>query len=111
MSGRISPVTGYSSLAYLQQLPIDEIKIDRSFVLNMQAAESASVIVSSTIDLGHNLGLRMVAEGVETAEHWQRLSEWGCDLVQGYFLSRPLPGPELERWMAKRQALGVARAS
>jgi diguanylate cyclase (GGDEF)-like protein/PAS domain S-box-containing protein len=94
--------TGYSSLAYLRQLPVSEIKIDRSFVLNMDSNADDAVIVRSTIDLGRNLGLRVVAEGVETQEAWQQLEELGCELAQGYFLSRPVPADQLEDWLGAR---------
>ena len=78
--------TGYSSLSYLRQLPVDEIKIDRSFVIGMGAEAGDAVIVRSTVDLGRNLGLEVVAEGVETIETWERLRELGCNTAQGYFL-------------------------
>src|SRR5438094_5519627 len=91
--------TGYSSLAYLRRLPVDEIKIDKSFVLEMTAAENAAVIVRSTIDLGHNLGLKVVAEGVETQDAWRMLAASACDQVQGYGLSRPLPADDLATWV------------
>ncbi|GAC1474069.1 MAG: EAL domain-containing protein [Chloroflexota bacterium] len=83
--------TGYSSLAYLKRLPVDEIKIDRSFVQEMRTNESDAVIVRSVIDLGHNLGLRVVAEGVENGATVEMLSSMRCDLVQGFFLGRPEP--------------------
>jgi diguanylate cyclase (GGDEF)-like protein len=94
--------TGYSSLAYLKRLPVDELKIDKSFILGMEENENDSVIVRSTIDLGRNLGLRVVAEGVESANAWTRLSSLGCDLAQGYFLSRPLPADQLTIWLQER---------
>src|SRR5579883_641582 len=87
--------TGYSSLAYLRQLPVDEIKIDRSFVADMESDTDAAVIVRSIVDLGHNLGLKVVAEGVETAGCWNALKELGCDLAQGYYFSRPAAADEL----------------
>jgi diguanylate cyclase (GGDEF)-like protein len=93
--------TGYSSLRYLKRLPIDVIKIDRSFVLNMVADESDSLIIRSTIDLGHSLGLKVVAEGVETEQAWQRLAALGCDTVQGFYVSRPLPARALTKWLRK----------
>jgi diguanylate cyclase (GGDEF)-like protein/PAS domain S-box-containing protein len=94
--------TGYSSLAYLRQLPVSEIKIDRSFVLNMDSNADDAVIVRSTIDLGRNLGLRVVAEGVETIEAWNQLEGLGCDVAQGYFLSRPVPAADLVTWLGLR---------
>jgi diguanylate cyclase (GGDEF)-like protein/PAS domain S-box-containing protein len=99
--------TGYSSLAYLRQLPVSEIKIDRSFVLNMMASGDDAVIVRSTIDLGRNLGLQVVAEGVETEDGWQQLADLGCDVAQGYFLSRPVPAEELGDWLRERVATQV----
>jgi diguanylate cyclase (GGDEF)-like protein/PAS domain S-box-containing protein len=94
--------TGYSSLAYLSQLPVNEIKIDRSFVMNMADSDNDAVIVRSTIDLARNLGLHVVAEGVETEQAWDRLSELGCTLAQGYYLSRPVPAAELTQWLMQR---------
>jgi diguanylate cyclase (GGDEF)-like protein/PAS domain S-box-containing protein len=94
--------TGYSSLAYLRELPVDEIKIDRSFVIAMGAEAGDAVIVRSTVDLGRNLGLEVVAEGVETIEHWEKLRELGCTTAQGYFLSRPMPADELCDWLRAR---------
>jgi diguanylate cyclase (GGDEF)-like protein/PAS domain S-box-containing protein len=96
--------TGYSSLAYLRELPVDEIKIDRSFVIGMGAEAGDAVIVRSTVDLGRNLGLEVVAEGVETIEHWERLRELGCNTAQGYYLSRPVPADELSEWLRARAA-------
>jgi diguanylate cyclase (GGDEF)-like protein/PAS domain S-box-containing protein len=96
--------TGYSSLAYLRELPVDEIKIDRSFVIGMGAEAGDAVIVRSTVDLGRNLGLEVVAEGVETIEHWEQLRELGCNTAQGYFLSRPVPADELCVWLRARSA-------
>jgi diguanylate cyclase (GGDEF)-like protein len=81
--------TGHSSLSYLKRLPLDEVKIDRSFVAGMAEDENDAVIVRSTIDLARNLGLRVVAEGVETAEIMETLAELRCDVAQGYFISRP----------------------
>jgi diguanylate cyclase (GGDEF)-like protein/PAS domain S-box-containing protein len=94
--------TGYSSLSYLKRLPVDEIKIDRSFVMNMVDDEDDATIVRSTIDLGRNLGLEVVAEGVESGPIWDRLSALGCTVAQGYFLSRPLPADELTPWLSER---------
>jgi len=92
--------TGYSSLAYLKNLPIDELKIDRSFVGSMVDDDSDLTIVRSTIDLSHNLGLDVVAEGVENAETLDRLADLGCDRAQGYHLSRPLTPSALITWQA-----------
>jgi diguanylate cyclase (GGDEF)-like protein len=102
--------TGYSSLAYLKRLAIDELKIDQSFIRGMTTDENDHVIVRSTVDLGHNLGLRVVAEGVEDLATWRALQALGCDLVQGYLLSRPLSGEDfavwLEQWDTRRISLG-----
>jgi diguanylate cyclase (GGDEF)-like protein/PAS domain S-box-containing protein len=94
--------TGYSSLAYLTRLPIDELKIDKSFVLNMRAGNEDASIVRSIIDLGHSLGMQVAAEGVENRETWGLLAELGCDLAQGYYVSRPLPADECARWLRER---------
>jgi EAL domain-containing protein (putative c-di-GMP-specific phosphodiesterase class I) len=96
--------TGYSSLAYLKRLPVDEIKIDRSFVMHMSEDEDNATIVRSTIDLGRNLGLEVVAEGVETAEIWDTLNSLGCTVAQGYYLSRPVPPDDLQAWLRARRA-------
>ncbi len=95
--------SGHSSLGYLKRLPIDVLKIDRSFVMNMADESDDAVIVRSTIDLGHNLGLQVVAEGVETEEALARLTALGCDAVQGYFLGRPQPTDAVE-WIVRRMA-------
>ncbi len=91
--------TGYSSLSQLKRLPVSELKIDKSFVLDMIVDRDDAVIVRSTVELARHLGLRVVAEGVETAEHWQRLSECGAHMAQGYFLTRPLPAAQLSAWL------------
>jgi EAL domain-containing protein (putative c-di-GMP-specific phosphodiesterase class I) len=93
--------TGYSSLSYLKRLPVDEIKIDRSFVMNMPSSENDQQIVRSTVDLGRNLGLKVVAEGVETKDIWRDLATLGCDVAQGYYLTRPIPPEELVTWLEK----------
>ena len=95
--------TGYSSLGYLKRLPIGEIKIDRSFVMNMHENANDAMIVRATTDLGRNLGLRVVAEGVETRAAWDQLAALHCDIAQGYFLSRPIPAHEITRWLALRE--------
>jgi diguanylate cyclase len=94
--------TGYSSLSYLRELPVDEIKIDRSFVMRMTEQSADVAIVRSTIDLGRNLGLDVVAEGVETREIWDKLLELGCRTAQGYYLSRPVAPEVLTEWLAAR---------
>jgi len=91
--------TGYSSLAYLKKLPVSEIKIDKSFIKDMELDASDTVIVRSTIALGHNLGMKVVAEGVENLEIWELLSALGCDASQGYYMSRPLTTSALDEWM------------
>ena len=83
--------TGYSSLGQLRSLPVDVLKIDKSFVLNMETEPGDAAIVRTTIDLAHSLGLETVAEGVETDEAALQLAALGCDVVQGYAISRPLP--------------------
>ena len=96
--------TGYSSLAYLRRLPVQTIKIDRSFVMDMCENASDATIVRSTIDLGRNLGLEVVAEGVETQEAFDALRGLGCTLAQGYLISRPVPAAELAQLLADRAA-------
>ena len=96
--------TGYSSLAYLKRLPVHEIKVDRSFVMNMANDESDAAIVRSTVDLGRNLGLQVVAEGIEDGEVWTALATMGCDFAQGYHLSPPLKADEVMDW-CQRQSL------
>jgi diguanylate cyclase (GGDEF)-like protein len=90
--------TGYSSLSYLQRLPIDAIKIDQSFVAPMVSSRDSAVIVSSTIELGHHLCKEVVAEGVETQAVWDRLQALGCDIAQGYLISKPMPAAEMQQW-------------
>ncbi len=93
--------TGHSSLVYLQRLPIDQVKIDRSFVMNLASVPGDAVIVRSTIDLAHNLGMSVVAEGVEDEIALDMLVEYGCDSAQGYFFSRPCPAAELTQWLTE----------
>jgi diguanylate cyclase (GGDEF)-like protein/PAS domain S-box-containing protein len=93
--------TGYSSLAYLQRLPVDELKIDRSFIVQLSADNNAEVIVRSIIDLAHNLGLTVVAEGVEDRAAMDLLVAYGCDGVQGYLLGRPCPIDDLTTWLTE----------
>ena len=93
---------GYSSLSYLKRLPVDEIKIDRSFVANMDTQEEDAFIVRSTIDLARNLGLHVVAEGVETEAVWDELGSLGCDYGQGWYLGKPMPAAHLAEWLRGR---------
>ena len=90
--------TGYSSLAYLKSLPVDELKIDKSFVMNMEKDEDDAKIVRSTVDLAHNLGLTVVAEGVENALIWDKLKALACDEAQGYFMSKPIAAHTFAAW-------------
>jgi len=83
--------TGHSSLSQLNMLPVDELKIDRSFISHARLGSDAATIVTSTIELGHSMGLKVVAEGVENAEAWNLLRQLGCDLAQGYLISPPMP--------------------
>jgi diguanylate cyclase len=91
--------TGYSSLTYLKKFPIDELKIDRSFINGLGSDSGDSAIVGSCIDLAHAVGIRAVAEGVETSGQVQTLKAMGCDLAQGYHFARPLPAPDLREWL------------
>jgi len=91
--------TGYSSMSYLKTLPVKELKIDRSFVMGMANDRDSAVIVRSAVDLGHNLGMTVVAEGVEDGIAQRELADLGCDLVQGYQICRPIPARELELWI------------
>ena len=91
--------TGYSSLSYLRQLPVSELKVDQSFIANMLIDQQDEVIVRSTIDLGHNLGLEVVAEGVESEQVLQQLRDIGCDVAQGYAVSRPLDAKRFATWL------------
>jgi diguanylate cyclase (GGDEF)-like protein len=92
--------TGYTSMAYLRQLPVDELKVDRSFVTSMTDNEHDAVLVRTAIDLGHNLGLTVVAEGVEQAAHVSALRALDCDVAQGYHYARPLPADEITALLA-----------
>lgn len=91
--------TGYCSMSYLQKLVLAKIKIDKSFVMDMNSNQNNTAIVRSTIDLGHNLGLKVVAEGVEDEATWQQLKEFGCDNAQGYYISKPLPAAGFLQWL------------
>lgn len=94
--------TGFSSLSYLKKMPVNELKIDKSFVLDMTADENDYSIVRSIIDLAHNLGLKVVAEGVEDKQIWQQLSKLDCDIAQGYHICRPLPANDVLEWVRKQ---------
>jgi diguanylate cyclase (GGDEF)-like protein/PAS domain S-box-containing protein len=100
--------TGYSSLTHLRELPIDEIKIDKSFVMGMKTSEADAAIVRTVIDLAHNLGKQVCAEGVEDEQTWKMLGDLGCDLAQGYWIARPMPGVDLMNWLVKT-SWGLAR--
>lgn len=90
--------TGYSSLAYLKRLPVHELKIDKSFVMNLEHDQNDATIVKSTIELGHNLGLKVVAEGIENKKSWDILKSMGCDYGQGYLMSKPINANQMTEW-------------
>jgi len=98
--------TGYSSLSYLSRLPVNELKIDKSFVMDMENNNNNLIIVQTTIDLGHNLGLEVVAEGTENASDILRLQQLGCDKAQGYYFTKPLSAKEFKNWREKNLAAG-----
>ncbi|HEU5000013.1 MAG TPA: EAL domain-containing protein [Lapillicoccus sp.] len=98
--------TGYSSLAYLRRMEIDELKIDKSFVLQMGVDDNSAIIVRSTVELGHSLGLSVTAEGVEDGPTQDSLVALGCDRIQGFHVSRPLTADALEAWLAARRGVG-----
>jgi diguanylate cyclase (GGDEF)-like protein/PAS domain S-box-containing protein len=97
--------TGYSSLSYLQKLPVGCIKIDQSFVRAMAVSSDSAAIVRSTIDLVHDLGRKVVAEGVETQQHWDALCALGCDVAQGYLIARPMPAEDFPAWLDRYQPM------
>ena len=103
--------TGQTSLAYLAQVPLDELKIDKSFVIDMHTNDAHRAIVRSVVDLGHNLGLRVVGEGVETEDAQFALRETGCDVAQGYFFARPMPYDQLSTWLGTRVARSTSKAA
>jgi len=103
--------TGYSSLANLRDLEVERLKIDRSFTQAMSDSHPDAVIVASTVSLAHQLGLEVVAEGVETSDAWEALREMGCDLAQGYFLSRPMAPEHATAWLTGRRRLETGAAS
>jgi EAL domain-containing protein (putative c-di-GMP-specific phosphodiesterase class I) len=108
--------TGYSSLGYLRDLPVDEVKVDKSFVrgMSMDVASEESTrdaaIVRSVIAMAHELALDVVTEGVEHQHIWDTVSDLGCDVIQGYFVSRPLPASELERWLREAPPMSAYAA-
>ena len=91
--------TGYSSLSQLKKLPVSELKIDKSFILNLDTSADDQLIVRSTIDLGHTLGLSVTAEGVESEAIKALLKSYGCDTAQGYLYSKPLPAKDFIQWV------------
>jgi EAL domain-containing protein (putative c-di-GMP-specific phosphodiesterase class I) len=95
--------TGYSSLSYLRALPVDELKLDRSFVGQLTSDERAAAIVRSTLQLSRDLGMTMVVEGVEDAATLDALRGWGCEYAQGYFIARPMPGGDIIGWLASQE--------
>lgn len=95
--------TGYSSLTYLQNLPVEEIKIDRSFISQLLSDQGSAAIVRATIELAGSIGLDVVAEGVEDEETWRQLGQLGCSAAQGYFLSRPMPATAVGSWLTNRR--------
>jgi len=96
--------TGHSSLRELQRMPFSEMKIDKSFVIDMATNKDCGVIVNSIIDLAHNLGLKVIAEGVEDARVWRILAEKGCDYAQGFFMGKPMPIAEFDQWLKNWRA-------
>jgi EAL domain-containing protein (putative c-di-GMP-specific phosphodiesterase class I) len=94
--------TGYSSLSYLRALPVDELKLDRSFVSHLTSDERAAAIVRSTLQLSLDLGMSMVVEGVEDAATLESLREWGCEVAQGYHIARPMPADAFLAWLPAR---------
>ncbi len=91
--------TGYSSLSYLKKMPLTELKIDRSFVQDMLNSDNDDVIVRATINLAHNLGLQVTAEGIETAEVMEKLKSYQCNIIQGFYISKPLPVSKFDEWI------------
>ncbi|MGP4845397.1 putative bifunctional diguanylate cyclase/phosphodiesterase [Marinobacter sp. 1Y8] len=104
--------TGYSSLAQMRQLPVQELKIDKSFVMKLDSTPQDQLIVKSTVDMAHGLGLTVVAEGIENEGSWRLLQSWGCEMAQGYFLGRPMSPEGLVDWHVEfQQKSGGLRAA
>jgi EAL domain-containing protein (putative c-di-GMP-specific phosphodiesterase class I) len=95
--------TGHSSLAQLRDLPFDELKIDRGFVHGSRQSSTQRAIVAASIEMAHQLGMRTVAEGVEDQADWDAVRAAGCDIAQGWFIGKPMPGPQLLEWLAARR--------
>jgi EAL domain-containing protein (putative c-di-GMP-specific phosphodiesterase class I) len=102
--------TGYSSLTYLKSFPLDNLKVDQSFVRPMLSHPDNEAITRTVVTLGHTLGLKVIAEGVETEAHLEKLRELGCDVVQGYLFARPLPAAELQAWAEARAQAPAGQA-
>jgi EAL domain-containing protein (putative c-di-GMP-specific phosphodiesterase class I) len=96
--------TGHSSLRELQRMPFSEMKIDKSFVIDMIKNKDCGVIVNAIIDLAHNLGLKVIAEGVEDAQVWDLLLQKRCDFAQGYYMGRPMPANKFDEWLKEWRA-------
>ncbi|MDH5371168.1 MAG: EAL domain-containing protein, partial [Gammaproteobacteria bacterium] len=96
--------TGYSSLTYLKRLPLSKLKIDKTFIIDMNEDDNDAMIVRSTIDLAHNLGMQVIAEGIEIEDSIELLTILGCELGQGYFISRPVSDDIFEEWITNRNA-------
>jgi len=99
--------TGYSSLSHLARMPVHEVKIDRSFVQGLESDMDTGAVVRSAIDMGHSLGLKVVAEGIETEAAAQRLREFRCDVAQGYLYAKPMPVDQLESWLEGKTRIPV----
>ena len=99
--------TGYSSLAYLQQLPVSELKIDRSFIIDIDSKPASQQLARTMIEMGHGLGLLVTAEGIETQAERDTLKHLGCDVMQGYFGSRPLFANNLQTWLDQVEAINA----
>ncbi|MFP5428534.1 MAG: EAL domain-containing protein, partial [Gammaproteobacteria bacterium] len=101
--------TGYSSLAYLRSLPIDHLKIDRAFIKDLPGDDDAVAVARAIIDLGHALGFRITAEGIETQEQYDFLRNAGCNQGQGYLMARPMPAQALQAWLVQHEQRRPAR--